>query len=107
MNGSPDFRAELQYFTTEQGGRNTPAFTDYFPQVKFNFSETQIGGRQKFIDKEVVYPGENVAVEITLLSPEAFNKKLRVGFKFDFREGSKIMGTGIILEILNKKLLAL
>jgi elongation factor Tu len=105
MDSLPDFIAELQYFTTEQGGRKTPVFSNYFPQIKFIFSDAQIGGRQKFINKEIVNPGDNVTAEITLLLPEVFTKKLKVGFKFDFREGSKIMGTGIILDILNQELI--
>ena len=106
MNKTPDFIAALQYLTTEQGGRKTPAFTNYFPQLKFKFSEYQCGGQQKFIDKQVVNPGEHVTAEIALLSTEPFENKLNVGFEFDIKEGSKIVGTGIILQILNERLIA-
>src|SRR5882757_6786274 len=78
MIKSPDFTAELQFFTTEQGGRKTPVFTNYFPQVKFAFSIIHVGGRQKFLNKTIVYPGEDVVAEITLLMPETFNGKLKV-----------------------------
>ena len=46
--------------TTEQGGRKTPAFSSYRPQVKFDFTEMQKSGQQTFIDKETVYPGDKV-----------------------------------------------
>jgi translation elongation factor EF-Tu-like GTPase len=105
MNKSPDFKAELQYFTAEQGGRKTAAFTNYFPQVKFSFNKNSGGGKQNFINKQVVNPGEDVIAEITLLDSQWCNNKLKTGLKFDIIEGPKIVGTGIILEILNKELL--
>jgi translation elongation factor EF-Tu-like GTPase len=107
MNETPGFIADLHYFTTEQGGRKTPAFTNYFPQVKFGFSKNQGGGRQNFINKEVVNPGEDVIAEITLLDCQFCNNKLKTGLTFDIMEGPHIVGTGIIIEILNQELLAL
>ena len=105
MNKTPDFIADLHYLTTEQGGRKTPVFTNYFPQVKFSFSKNQDGGRQKFLNKEVVNPGEDVIAEITLLDSQWCNNRLKTGLKFDIVEGPKLMGTGVIVVILNKELL--
>jgi len=105
-NKTPDFIADINYLTTEQGGRKAPAFTGYFPQVKFSFSKYQGGGKQNFIDKEIVNPGEEVTAEITLLLADPFKGSLEIGFKFDVMEGARIVGKGIIVEILNPELLA-
>ena len=105
MNKQPDFIAELHYRTTEQGGRKAPAFTGYRPQVKFAFSEMQTSGQQKFLNKEIVYPGETVIAEIAILSTDFFKNKLMQGLEFEFREGNRIIGTGKIINVLNKDLL--
>jgi hypothetical protein len=106
MNRSPHFIADLQYFTPEQGGRKTPAFSGYRPHIKFGFSEMMTSGQQKFIDKEKVFPGEKVRAEITIMSIDFFKNKLTVGLNFNFREGPHIIGTGIITEILYEDLKA-
>jgi len=106
MVKSPDFIAELYYRTTEEGGRKTPVFaTGYRPQVKFPFIEMQTSGQQTFLNKDIVYPGETVIAEIAIISPQFFFNKLNIGSEFDFREGSRIIGTGKIIEILNQDLL--
>lgn len=104
INGT-DFIAELHYRTFEQGGRQTPAFSGYRPQIKFSFSEMQTSGQQKFIGIEEVAPGGIVKAEITLASPDFFLNALSIGLNFEFREGATIIGTGVILEILSKDLL--
>ena len=99
-----DFIAELQYLTTEQGGRKTPAKSGYRPQVKFDFNEMQTSGQQTFINKELVNPGENVKAKIKILSPDYFAHTLTEGMEFEFREGPTIIGTGKIEYIVNEKL---
>lgn len=101
---SPDFIASLKYKSTEQGGRKTPATSGYRPQVKFDFTEMQTSGIQKFIDTEKVYPGETVLAEIAILSPQFFENQLEIGMEFEFREGATIIGYGKIIEIKNKLL---
>ncbi len=61
-------------------------------------------GQQIFLDKDEVYPGDTVTAEITILSPDLFLNQLDEGQEFDFREGSVIIGTGEILEVVNEKL---
>src|ERR1700752_4300693 len=100
----PDFIAKLKYFTPEQGGRKTPAWSGYRPQVKFSFSEMQTSGQQTFLDKEIVHPGETVTAEIAIIATEFFKNKLSVGQSFEFREGPHIIGTGEIIEIKNNDL---
>ncbi|MGL5234671.1 MAG: hypothetical protein ACRC8Z_07950 [Empedobacter falsenii] len=102
--GEADFIATLTYLTKEQGGRDTPAFSGYRPQVKFDFSEIQTSGQQTFIDRKIVYPGDIVEAEIRIISVEHFAGQLKDKMKFDFREGSRIIGTGQIKHIVNEKL---
>ncbi|MDN5285953.1 MAG: hypothetical protein JWR38_2227 [Mucilaginibacter sp.] len=104
MKSTPDFNAKLRYLTKEAGGRSTPAFSGYRPQVKFAFSDMQTSGQQKFLDREIVYPGEEVLAEITIISTQPFEKKLYPGLCFDFREGPRIIGNGEIIEVLNADL---
>ncbi|HAB53406.1 MAG TPA: hypothetical protein DCE80_14745 [Ignavibacteriales bacterium] len=99
-----DFIAILTYKSTEHGGRKTPAHSGYRPQVKFDFDEMQTSGQQTFIDKDVVYPGDTVEASIKILSVDHFTNSLTEGMDFEFREGNKIIGTGMIKKILNDKL---
>lgn len=102
--GEADFIAILSYLTTEQGGRQTPAFSSYRPQVKFDFSEVQTSGQQTFIDRKIVYPGDTVEAEIRIISVEHFAGQLKEKMKFDFREGPRIIGRGQIKRVVNEKL---
>lgn len=99
-----DFIAELQYLTTAQGGRKTPACSGYRPQVKFDFTEMQTSGYQTFIGQETAYPGDKVDAKIKILSPNYFADCLTEGMTFEFREGATIIGTGRIKHIINDKL---
>jgi len=99
-----DFIAELQYLTSEQGGRKTPAKSGYRPQVKFDFREMQTSGQQIFIDKETVFPGDKVDAKIKILSPDYFADSLTEGMNFEFREGATVIGTGQIKYIVNDRL---
>lgn len=99
-----DFIATLTYLTAEQGGRKTPAFSGYRPQVKFEFAEMQTSGQQTFIDRQIVYPGDTVEAEIKIISVDYFAGQLKEKMSFEFREGSTVIGTGQIKHILNDKL---
>lgn len=94
--------------TTEQGGRKTPAFSGYRPQVKFDFTEMQKSGQQTFIDKEIVYPGDKVKAKakakIKILSPDYFEDSLKAGMNFENRDGSNVIGTGQIKHVIKGKL---
>lgn len=96
-----DFIAELHYRKAEEGGRQTPAKSGYRPQVKFPFDKMQTSGQQKFIGKDIAYPGDIVKAEIAITSTEHLKRRLNVGLQFEFREGDRIIGTGRILEIIN------
>lgn len=100
----PSFIARLTYRTTEEGGRKTPAKSGYRPHVAFDFTEMQTSGQQIFLDKEIVYPGDSVKAEITVLTPDILKGKIKVGMTYEFREGATVIGTGEVLEILDKDL---
>lgn len=105
MNKNPDFKAKLIYRTTENGGRKGFSNSGYRPQVEFdhipNFSTS---GQQVFLEKESVLPGETINAEISLLTHFGLVGNLSINDTFNFCEGSKIIGSGEIIEILNKDL---
>ena len=89
------FKAETYILTKEEGGRHTPFFTGYRPQ--FYFRTTDVTGVSKLPDgTEMVMPGDNVALEIELITPIAMEK----GLRFAIREGGHTVGAGSVTEIL-------
>ena len=100
-----DFIAELEFLTSEQGGRNTPSHSNYRPHIEFdNYPEYLTSGNQTYIGKQVVEPGEKVKAEIAILGTEYFSKRLYENLKFKFCEGSRTIGYGKIIEIINPDL---
>jgi len=105
MNEQPDFIAKLKYLTTEEGGRNGYAASGYRPHVEFNqIPYFKSSGSQTFLDKETVNPGEQVTAEITLASYYGYYGNINEGDIFKFFEGSRVIGTGEIVKILNEKI---
>ncbi len=89
------FKAECYILTKEEGGRHTPFFNGYRPQ--FYFRTTDVTGIVNLPEGvEMVMPGDNVALEGTLITPIAMEKELR----FAIREGGRTVGAGVISEIL-------
>ena len=90
------FKAEVYVLSKEEGGRHTPFFTNYRPQ--FYFRTTDVTGTVKLPDGvEMVMPGDNVAIEVELITPIAMEKTIR----FAIREGGKTVGAGRVSEILD------
>ncbi|UCD85887.1 MAG: elongation factor Tu, partial [Deltaproteobacteria bacterium] len=88
------FRAQAYILTKEEGGRHTPFYNGYRPQ--FYFRTTDVTGTVKLPEKvEMVMPGDNVEVEVELITPIAMEKELR----FAIREGGKTVGAGVVSEI--------
>ncbi len=102
----PDFIATLKYLKSEQGGRKKPiSKVGYRPLVKFPEYIISTTSEQLFLDKEVVFPGDTVEAEMTILYIEYFQNKLFVGQTFEIREGqTHVIGTGQIKKIINKNL---
>ncbi len=89
------FKCEVYVLSKEEGGRHTPFFNGYRPQ--FYFRTTDVTGDCKLPDGvEMVMPGDNVALEVTLLNTIAMEK----GLRFAIREGGRTVGAGQVTEIL-------
>jgi elongation factor Tu len=89
------FKAEAYILTKEEGGRHTPFFNGYRPQ--FYFRTTDVTGVTTLPEGvEMVMPGDNVALEVNLITPIAMEKELR----FAIREGGRTVGAGVISEII-------
>ncbi len=89
------FKAEAYILTKEEGGRHTPFFNGYRPQ--FYFRTTDVTGVTTLPEGvEMVMPGDNVAMEVALITPIAMEKELR----FAIREGGRTVGAGVISEII-------
>jgi elongation factor Tu len=89
------FRAEVYVLTKEEGGRHTPFFSGYRPQ--FYFRTTDVTGTVRLPEGvEMVMPGDNVNLEVELITPIALEK----GLRFAIREGGRTVGAGTITEIV-------
>ena len=89
------FNAEAYVLTKEEGGRHTPFFNGYRPQ--FYFRTTDVTGVVKLPEgTEMVMPGDNINVEIELITPVAMDE----GLKFAIREGGRTVGAGVVTKIL-------
>jgi elongation factor Tu len=89
------FTAEAYILTKEEGGRHTPFFTNYRPQ--FYFRTTDVTGVVTLPSgTEMVMPGDNVTMEVELITPIAMEEKLR----FAIREGGRTVGAGVVAKIV-------
>src|ERR1043166_1827495 len=89
------FNAEAYVLTKEEGGRHTPFFNGYRPQ--FYFRTTDVTGVVKLPEgTEMVMPGDNINVEIELITPVAMYE----GLKFAIREGGRTVGAGVVTKII-------
>jgi elongation factor Tu len=89
------FKAQAYILTKEEGGRHTPFFNGYRPQ--FYFRTTDVTGVAQLPEgTEMVMPGDNVEMEVELITPIAMDKELR----FAIREGGRTVGAGVVSDIL-------
>ena len=90
------FKAEVYILKQEEGGRHTPFHNNYRPQ--FYLRTTDVTGVITLpTGVEMVMPGDNLTIDLTLLSPIAMS----VGLRFAIREGGRTVGAGQVTEILN------
>ena len=88
------FKAEAYILTKEEGGRHTPFFTNYRPQ--FYFRTTDVTGVVQLPEgTEMVMPGDNVSMDVTLIAPIAMDE----GLRFAIREGGRTVGAGVVAKI--------
>ena len=88
------FEAEVYVLSKEEGGRHTPFFSGYRPQ--FYFRTTDVTGTAKLLGgAEMCMPGDNVTMEVELITPIAMDEQLR----FAIREGGRTVGAGVVTKI--------
>jgi elongation factor Tu len=89
------FKGAIYVLSKEEGGRHTPFFNGYRPQ--FYFRTTDVTGNMQLpAGVEMVMPGDNVSVEVELITPVAMEKELR----FAIREGGRTVGSGVVSEVI-------
>jgi len=95
INPHTKFKAEVYVLTKDEGGRHTPFFDGYRPQ--FYFRTTDVTGAASLPEGvEMVMPGDNVQMEVELITPIAMDTELR----FAIREGGRTVGAGVVTEII-------
>ena len=88
------FKGQVYVLTKEEGGRHTPFFNGYRPQ--FYFRTTDVTGVAKLPEgTEMVMPGDNITMDVELITPIAIEK----GLRFAIREGGRTVGAGVVTEI--------
>ena len=95
INPHTEFEAEIYVLSKEEGGRHTPFFSNYRPQ--FYFRTTDVTGACVLPDGvEMVMPGDNIKMTVTLIAPIAMEE----GLKFAIREGGRTVGAGVVAKII-------
>jgi elongation factor Tu len=95
INPHTKFTAEVYVLTKEEGGRHTPFFNGYRPQ--FYFRTTDVTGDLQLPEgTEMVMPGDNIQMTITLITPIAIEE----GLRFAIREGGRTVGSGVVASII-------
>jgi elongation factor Tu len=90
-----EFEGEVYILSKEEGGRHTPFFDGYRPQ--FFFRTTDVTGSAKLPEgREMIMPGDNVKMLVTLITPIAMEQ----GLRFAIREGGRTVGAGVVAKIL-------
>jgi elongation factor Tu len=90
------FTGEIYVLSKDEGGRHTPFFNNYRPQ--FYFRTTDVTGSIELPkDKEMVMPGDNVSITVTLINPIAMEE----GLRFAIREGGRTVGAGVVSKIMD------
>ena len=89
------FTAEIYVLSKEEGGRHTPFFQGYRPQFYFRTTDVT-GAIELAAGTEMVMPGDNVSVTVTLIAPIAMEE----GLRFAIREGGRTVGAGVVAKVI-------
>lgn len=100
----PDFIAVVTYALTAQGGRSTPVRSGYQPVIRFDDCGYATPAENVLTDREQLFLGETAEVNITMMSIDMFSNTLLVGQRFEIYEPPRLVGSGIIKQIVNKNL---
>ncbi len=89
------FSCEAYILNKDEGGRHTPFFANYRPQ--FYFRTTDVTGTVELAEgTEMVMPGDNISMNVTLIAPIAMDE----GLRFAIREGGRTVGAGVVAKII-------
>ena len=95
INPHTKFEAEVYVLSKEEGGRHTPFFSNYRPQ--FYFRTTDVTGACELPEGvEMVMPGDNIKMVVTLINPIAMDD----GLRFAIREGGRTVGAGVVAKVI-------
>ena len=98
MNRPRDIEAEIHFLSEAEGGRSTPAYSDYRPQFYYNGQDWD--APHEYPDVEKVNPGETVRAYLAFLSPQEHLGIIYVGMEFLVREGARTVGKGKVTKII-------
>ena len=97
MAGAPHIEAEIEFVTSEAGGRSTPAFSGYRPQFYYHGHDWD--AEHEYLDAEKVFPGDTVTAHLSFLSPQEHHENVAVGMPFLVREGTRTVAYGVVTKI--------
>ena len=106
---APDFKAQIKLLSVEDGGLDRPFWPGYRPIIWFEIQVPGISstsGAWQKMDRDAIFPGETSEIEIAIFAKDFYKNQLFPGLKFQCTEGSRLIGTGEILEIFNLELKA-
>ncbi|MBD8081474.1 hypothetical protein [Chryseobacterium caseinilyticum] len=102
MKKPSHFTALINYYQTEKGGVVNPISTGFRASFQFPFELQTYFGSQNFEDPELIFPGDSVSVEVTLINAESFLSKLYTGMDFEISDNSGVIGNGVISEVYSR-----
>ncbi|MBW3521218.1 MULTISPECIES: hypothetical protein [unclassified Chryseobacterium] len=99
MKKPSHFKALINYYTTEKGGLVTPISTGSRASFQFPFELRTYIGIHMIKEEELIFAGDSVTLDITLVNAESFLEKLYKGMDFEISDHSGIIGSGVITEV--------
>lgn len=103
QGASSDFIALLTFYTAEQEGLKTPSASGDRIKIKFEYSNTDPFAEIEFIDDEMAYPGDSAKAKLVITSQNFSTETIAVGTGFEFSMGDKVIGNGVIKELINRE----
>lgn len=99
MKKRPHFKALMTYKTTEDGGIVTPVSSGFRASLKFPFDTRLYMASQTFSETELVFPGDVISAEITMINDGTSSDKFYEGMDFEFEDQSGTIGSGVITTV--------
>jgi len=100
MKKPSHFKALINYYSTEKGGLVSPISTGFRSAFQFPFElQTYIGAQLLEEEDELIFPGDSVTVDITLMNAESFLDKLYTGMDFEISDNTNTIGNGVIIAV--------